>query len=74
MRMVLNATKRNHDNTITKESKKQEARSKSGTGIIVEHSWNVLSRERIGGVGDQQTGFTDGAITDNDTLDVLHDD
>uniref|UniRef100_A0A1I8HPD5 USP domain-containing protein n=1 Tax=Macrostomum lignano TaxID=282301 RepID=A0A1I8HPD5_9PLAT len=40
--------------------------------IVVEHGGNVLARKGIGGVGDQQAGFTYGTIANNHAFDGLH--
>ena len=40
--------------------------------IVVEHGRNVLAREGVGGVGNEQAGLTDSTVTNNDALDVLH--
>jgi hypothetical protein len=39
----------------------------------IEHSWDVFTRESVGGVTDQEAGLTDSSISDNDALDGLHD-
>jgi hypothetical protein len=41
--------------------------------VVVKHSGNVVTREGIGGVRNQQTRLSDSSVTDNDTLDSLHD-
>ena len=41
-------------------------------GIVVKHSRHVLWGELVGGVGDQQAGFTDGSVTNNNAFDCLH--
>jgi hypothetical protein len=33
---------------------------------------HVLAREGVGGVGDQETGLTDGSISNDNTFDILH--
>jgi len=40
--------------------------------IIVEDGGDVLSRESVGGVRDEQASLTDSTVTNHDTLDVLH--
>merc|ERR1719204_1763961 len=42
--------------------------------VVVENGWNVLSWESICGVRNQQTSFSDGTVTDNNTFNVLHGD
>lgn len=41
-------------------------------GVVVKDSGDVFTRERIGGVGDQEAGFSDSSITDDDAFDGLH--
>lgn len=36
-------------------------------GVIVENGWNVLARELIGRIGDKETRFANGSITDYNT-------
>jgi hypothetical protein len=56
-----------------KRERKQEQKTDHDVGrVVVEDSGNVFTREGVSGVGNQQTGFTDGTITDDDTFDVLH--
>ena len=35
-------------------------------------SGDIFRGEFVGGVGNEQTGFTDGSVTDDDALDRLH--
>jgi len=42
--------------------------------VIVENSGNIFRGEFVGGVGDQETGLSNGTITNNDALYCLHDD
>jgi len=37
-------------------------------GVIVENGWDVLAREGIGGVRDQETRLSDGSVTGNNAL------
>jgi len=40
--------------------------------VVVEHRGDVLARESVGGVRDQEARLTDGTVTDYDALDGLH--
>lgn len=40
--------------------------------VVVEHSRYILPREGVTSVGDEETCFTDRAVSDHHTLDVLH--
>ena len=40
--------------------------------IVVEHGGNVFSGESVGSVGNEQARLTDGTVTNNHALDVLH--
>ena len=41
-------------------------------GVVVKDSWNVLAREGICCVADEQASFTHSTITNNNTFDCLH--
>ena len=41
--------------------------------VVIKESGNVVTREGIGGVRNQQARLTDSSVTDNDTLHSLHD-
>jgi len=41
--------------------------------IVIENCGDILVRESVRGIADQQAGLSDGSITNNDALEVLHD-
>jgi hypothetical protein len=40
--------------------------------VVVKHGGDVVTREGVGCVRDEEASFPDGSVTDNDTLDGLH--
>ena len=40
--------------------------------VVIEHGGNVLAGKRVGRVRDEKARLTDGTISNNDALDVLH--
>jgi len=41
-------------------------------GVVVEHRGDIFAGEGVRGVRNQQTSFTDGSVSNNDTFDGLH--
>jgi hypothetical protein len=57
---------------VTQLPREKEKTNHDVGRVVVKDSRDVFTREGVGSVGNQQAGFTDGTITDDDTFDVLH--
>ena len=49
----------------------QETYNHNGDGIVVKHSGHILDRKLVRCVRNQQTGLSDGTVSDYDALDRL---